>query len=365
MVMRRVRVLYIVSGLNTGGAEMMLWKLLKAIDRRRFEPVVMVLGELGRPHGLIEDLGVRVHSIKIREGFGGLLRGGIGLRVVKSEAPDLIQGWMYHGNIAATLYKALLGIKVPVLWGIRHTFYRWGDYPIKNRCLIKGGASLSRYVKRVIYNSKESLDRHIRIGYSVENGVVISNGFDCEGYKPSDARGRKNTRKRLNIPVDARVIGLIARWHPMKDHGTFLRSARILANRMANTKYVLVGRGMEESNRRLVRMIGSLNLADNVMLLGEREDIAEITACLDVATSTSAWGEGFSNTIGEAMACGIPCVATNIGDSARVLGKTGICVPAENPSAIAEAWERLLRLPESSRMTLGMRVETGFSIGSQ
>jgi glycosyltransferase involved in cell wall biosynthesis len=168
--------------------------------------------------------------------------------------------------------------------------------------------------------------------------------------------------------MDGLIIGCSARYHPMKDHRTFLRAAALLSSHRDGVHFVLAGRGVDPSNRELLAAVRSLGLELQVHLLGERQDMPRITAAFDIGTSSSQSNEGFSNAVGEAMACGVPCVVTDIGDSAFLVGDTGIVIPPLNPEALSNAWIRLVDMDRSSRESLGraarQRIEGEFSISA-
>jgi glycosyltransferase involved in cell wall biosynthesis len=177
---------------------------------------------------------------------------------------------------------------------------------------------------------------------------------------------RRQVRAELRIADDVVLIGLVARYHPMKDHASFLRAAGLVARAHPAVRFLLVGKGLTVEEPKLLKIIGEQHLHGCIFLLGERSDIPRLTASLDIACSASAWGEGFSNSIGEAMACGVPCVVTDVGDSSHIVGDTGLSVPPRDPDALARAIGRLIEAGPEHRRHLGAaarrRIEDGFSI---
>ena len=350
---RRIRQLHVITALQTGGAEMMLYNLLAGMDRSRFDPSVICLGDSGLPGDRIRALGVPVHVAGIsptRPSPAFLWRV---CRWVRALQPDLIQGWMYHGNAAASLAQCLSLRKVPVLWSVHHTVYRLKD-DVKPRTanLIRLSALVSRRALRIIYVSRESADQHEALGFAPERTIVIPNGFDCDLFKPS-RRARSALRSQLNAGEDALLIGRIGRFHPMKDHKTFLRAASMIGETNHEIQFVLAGRGIDRENPDIADLVDRFGLHGRVHLLGERADIPEVTAALDIATSSSSFGESFPLAIGEAMACGVPCVVTDVGHSAAIVGETGLSVPPRDPSALAAAWLRLIHAGSATRSELG------------
>jgi glycosyltransferase involved in cell wall biosynthesis len=216
--------------------------------------------------------------------------------------------------------------------------------------VIRVGAWLSRYVTSIVYNAEVSARQHETLGYASSRTCVIPNGFDCARFVPSD-EARLALRRELGLSDDAKLIGLIARYHPIKDHATFLRAAAF-ACAEHDAHFVLAGRDVDEGNRELMEAVGRLRLEGRVHLLGARGDMPALTAALDVATSSSI-GEGFPNVIGEAMACAVPCVVTDVGDSAHIVGPFGRVVKSGDAAALARAWGDLLDMPDDERLALG------------
>jgi glycosyltransferase involved in cell wall biosynthesis len=196
---------------------------------------------------------------------------------------------------------------------------------------------------------------------------VIPNGFDLLVLRP-DRSARDNLRKELAIPADAPLVGMLARFHPMKDHSTFVKAAALLRERLANAHFLLAGEGVDDTNAELIGQLASLGLVACTRLIGVRTDVTRVISSLDLFTLTSCSGEGFPNVLGEAMACEVPCVATRVGDSAYVLGDTGCIVSPRDPQALADAWALILESSNERIRAMGRaaraRVEAMFSIGA-
>ena len=363
-----MKILHVITGLFTGGAEMMLYKLLSCKPRRRFEPVVISLMDRGTLGDHIEALGIPIHTIGMKEGEPTLSSAWRLIRTARQLQPDLIQGWMYHGNLAAQLARAFLPKSIPVLWNVRHSLYTL-EYEKKiTAAIIKFCASISYLPTKIIYNSQTGAKQHEKIGYSHSKTIVIPNGFDTVLFAPSSEANNSLCRE-LNIPKNTVLIGLIGRYHPMKDHTNFLHAAALLKkqNSGLNAKFIMAGRAVDWDNQNLCQLAKELGLVDSIHLLGERHDIPRITAALDIASSSS-YGEGFPNVIGEAMSCGVPCVVTDIGDSAWIVGDTGQVVPPRNPEALCAGWLKLIDMGIEAQSKLGararQRIEQLFSIES-
>ncbi len=325
----------------------MVLKLVAAIDRSRIAPSVVSLKEIGTIGKHIQALGVPVYGLDMARGWPNLTAIWRLRALGEKLRPDIVQGWMYHGNLAATLLAKMRGT-IPVVWSIRQSLYDIGKERPLTRAVIRANAALSAIPKRIIYNSQTSLKQHVKFGFKNDHAVVVPNGFDLAQFRP-DAQTRYHIQAELGISPQAVLIGLVSRYHPMKDHATFLRAAAILVQHVAHVRFLMLGHGV----RQLSSLVASLNLADSVLLLDEREDIPDLTSALDIACSSSAWGEGFSNAVGEAMACGVPCVVTDVGDSALIVGDTGRVVPPKDPRALASAIIDMIDIGQEGRARLG------------
>jgi len=358
-------VMHVITGLATGGAEAMLWKLIRSSDNKRFPTVVISLTDLGTLGQSIMDCGVPVHTLGMMRGKISFARLLAFARLIRRMNPSIILGWMYHANIAALCARALAGSPAKLLWNIRHTPYDLGSEKMLTSMLIRLSALLSLYPCRVIYNSHVSLQRHCELGFHKENSIVIPNGFDLEEFSAS-AEKRMRVRRELGIPDDVPIVGHIARFHPMKDHESFLQSARLIGQQFPDARFVLAGRDVSCANTQLVQWCNGSGLKDKVFLLGERADVSGLLSAIDVLCLSSAWGEGFPNIIGEAMACGVPCVTTDVGDAGIIVGNIGRMVPKHDPAALAEASCDLLNSTPWEKRTLGeaarQRIAEHFSL---
>jgi len=346
-----IRTVHIITDLSTGGAQMMLYKLLASIDRSHFEPIVICLMDKDVIGKKIETLDIPVYTVNMSQGKLSISALWRLIKLVRASVPDVIQGWMYHGNIAAIIGRIFCFKKVALLWNIRHSVYDLKYEKKYTAQIIRIGAICSKMAIKIIYNSSKSAEQHEELGYTVDRTVVIPNGFDCLRFKPSSV-ARIAMRKELTIKENDIVIGLIGRYHPMKDHDNFFKAAGILIRIYSNVCFVLAGPGVDDSNAEISKAIRQHRIEEKIRLLGDRKDTPVINAGLDIACSSS-YGEAFSNVIGEAMACGVPCVVTDVGDSAWIVGDTGKVVPPRNPEALAKAWSFLIEAGPEERNRLG------------
>lgn len=343
---------------------MMLYKLLSRMDKSRFNNVVISLTNRGTLGKKIEEMGIPVITLNMERNKPNPVKVLQLAILLRKHKPDILQTWMYHADLIGGLAAKFAG-RFPVVWNIRHS--NLDPQVNKKRTLrtVMVCAKLSRWIPaRIVCCSEVSCNIHIGIGYAQDKMVVIPNGFNVEDFHPDQA-ARLSVRKELNISEGSLLIGLVARFDSQKDHPNFIHAASKLNARMPDVHFLLCGEGITQNNLNLMDMIEKANIRPCCHLLGRREDISRLTAALDIATSSSC-GEGFSNTIGEAMSCGVPCVVTDVGDSALIVGDTGKVVPPKNPEALAEAWQELIESCQERRNQLGAaarhRVEENFNL---
>ena len=350
--LRPIRILHVVNDLAIGGSEMMLYKLLSRTNRKKFEPTVISLDGVEKLGDRIRELGIPVYSMGMKPSALrplSLLRLARAARRIK---PDLIQGWMYHGNLAAQFAGLWARRPVSIFWNIRQSLYSLEDEKPATAKAIKLGARLSHWPDRILNNSRKSVTQHSAIGYQTANSVVIPNGFDTELFAPSE-EARHTVRAELGVAQNTLLIGLIGRYHPLKDHATFLQAAALLLKQQPEAQFVLAGKLVDWNNESLRKQIQDLGMIQRVHLLGERLDIPRLTAALDVGTSSSC-EEGFPNVIGEAMSCAIPCVVTDVSDLRWIVGDSGKVVMPRDAEALAEAWKELIEIGRQERTALGV-----------
>lgn len=339
-------ILHVISGLRTGGAEMMLVALCRVLTRRGLPQRVVALTEGGPNAAALEDLGVPLDVIAPRGPFGaaaGLLALA---RTVRRTRPAVVQGWLYHGDLFAAAAHRLAGrpAGTRLAWGLRNSDIDDARYGR----LLALGRLLSRWPDTIISNSEAGLDFHLTRGYRPRRSAVVPNGIDTARFRP-DPASRLAVREELGLGADAVVVLHAARVDPMKDHAGLLAAAA----QVPDLTLLLVGAGTE-----------TLALPGNTRALGRRDDIARIAGAADLVVSSSAFGEGFSNALAEGMASGLVPVATRVGDAALVLGPHGLLVEPGRPDALAEALRQVAALPAAERRAQGLaaraRIETSF-----
>jgi glycosyltransferase involved in cell wall biosynthesis len=328
------RILHVITTLERGGAETMLWKLLSRIDRSRFGSEVVSLTSIGDVGRDIEQLGVSVHALGMHRSWPSPLSFVRLSAAIQRFAPHLVQTWLYHSDLIGGAAARLAG--VPVVWNIRSGEIDRASMKMTSILVLSACARLSSHLPSAIVACSDASRRiHTDLGYTPDTMVVIPNGFDLDLFRP-DTCARAAIRAELGVPDNAPLVGLIARYDPLKDHTTFIRAAAIVNRRIRDAHFVLVGNGVTWQNEAVTNLLRELELTERFHLLGVRGDIPRITAALDLACSSSI-SEGFPNTIGEAMACGVPCVVTDVGESAKIVGDCGRVVPSRDANAFANA----------------------------
>jgi glycosyltransferase involved in cell wall biosynthesis len=342
-------VLHVITGLHTGGAEAQLVNLALANHRAGIAVVVASLIPGGVHRQRLADAGVATLDLGMRRGHGSALAPLTLARLIRRCRPAVVQSWMYHADLLATLGWLLSGRwrATRLIWGVRCSNLDIGRYRPALRRVMSRCARLSRLPSAIVTNSAAGRRAHEVLGYRTRHFAVIENGIDTARFKP-DAAARANVRRDYGLDADTPLIAIVARVDPMKDYLTFIQAL----DRLDGVHALAIGEGTE-----------GLGEIERMISLGRRDDVPRLLAACDVVVSSSAFGEGFSNAIAEGMACGLPAVATEVGDAARIVGDCGRLVPTRDPPALAEAVRALL---DDDPAALGVRararVENEFSV---
>ncbi|NGT12983.1 glycosyltransferase family 4 protein [Achromobacter insolitus] len=342
MSARPLRVLHIITGLGQGGAESVLFRLA-TYPEANVEHVVVSLTDEGIYGERLRAAGVAVHVLGMKRGRVSL-GGFLALRaLVAAERPDAVQTWMYHADLIGGLAARLAGVRA-IAWGIRNSGEHLERSSRSARMVLRACALLSgRIPKAIVCAAQKSAERHADKGYDRARMVVIANGYDLSRYAPN-AEARSRVRAQWGVPQDVPAIGCVARWDPLKDHANLLRAIAALVRdgRDAGLRCVLIGRGMDTDNAELGALVDKLGLRDRLVLAGPSDDVPAAMNGLDLHVLSSC-AEGFPNVVAEAMACGVYCVVTDVGDAAYIVGDAGVVVPPEQPEALARGIETALR----------------------
>jgi glycosyltransferase involved in cell wall biosynthesis len=342
VIPRPGKILYVTAGLRGGGAEAMLTRLATAKPGVADEITVVSLLPAEAHVERLRAAGVTVVELNFDQAAGvasGLLKLA---RLIAERRPDIVQGWMYHGDLAALVALVMSGRRkqTRLVWGIRCSaldLRHYGGFGL--RLVVKACTLLSGWPDLVTANSAVGLKSHLAIGYRPRRAEVVANGIDVDAFRP-DAAARRAVRLDLGISENTILLAHVARVDAMKDHAAFLAAMAQLPDVSA----LLMGAGTE-----------NLPGAHNVIRLGRRQDVARLFAAADFVVSSSRFGEGFSNVLGEGMACGLPAIATDVGDAKLIVGDTGVVVPPEDPVALAAGIRALAGESAAARAERGTR----------
>jgi glycosyltransferase involved in cell wall biosynthesis len=346
-------ILHVISTLAVGGAEMLLIRLVPQLVRVGYTNIVLVLGEDVTLKPALEEHGASVISIGMTAGRPPSLSHLRRLRtVVRNLRADVIHGWMPHGCLAALAIRHLVAGRPPVIWAMHQTLYDLRDEKLLTRLIIRILAACSGVPQGILYVSKVSQVQHAAIGFRNDVEANIPNGIDLNLFAPA-AQARERARATLGLSLDVPVIGHVGRFHPMKDYATLLNCAHEVIERQPNTRFVLVGREVTLAKSELRQLVENGPGQGQIALLGPRSDVHAILPAFDLLCLSSAWGEAFPTILLEAMACEVPCVVTDVGDSAEIVGSTGRVVRPADPAALADAICELMQLEPAERILKG------------
>ncbi len=352
---------FLTRSLDSGGAERQLVTLSKGLHAQGYAIVVVVFYPGGSLEKELREAGVTVRVVDKRGRWdvcGFVLRL---VRLLHQERPDILHSYLVVPNLLTVMLKPLF-LHTKVVWGIRASNVDLSRYDWFVRLTFKVSCWLARFTDLIIVNSQSGWDYHLACGFPREKMVVISNGIDTGRFKP-DPEARQRMRTAWGIKGHEKLIGLVGRLDPMKDHPTFLQAAALVAREREDVVFVCVGDGPANYRQELQELSEELGVGKCLNWVGKLDDMPAVYNALDIATSSSSYGEGFPNVIGEAMACGVPCVVTNVGDAAYIVGKTGVVVPPKNPRALAEGWKACLACDRDVRVwSAQSRIEENFSV---
>ncbi len=332
-----MHILHIITGLADGGAEAVLYRLCTH-NQDNHHTVISLIDE-GKYGPLLSQAGIAVHCLRMQRGricISGMFQAW---RLIKHLKPDIVQTWMYHANLLGGFIARLAGVK-PVVWGIHHSTL---DTSKKSTIIIaKISARLSKWLPiKIVVCATKAAEIHIRQGYDRRKINVIPNGYNISQFHPNLVAG-KALREEWGITGQTPIIGLVARFNPQKDHGNLLAALCILVAKRIEFLCVLVGRDIRDDNKELTLLIKKIGNEERVRTLGKREDIPAVMNAIDINVLSSSNGEAFPNVLAEAMSCGTPCVTTDVGDAATIVGTTGWVVPPQNALELADALELAL-----------------------
>lgn len=333
-------IVHISTGLEVGGAENILSQLVERLNPEEFYSQVVSLTEMGPMAARIASVGVKVDALEMRA-KGRRIAGFARLRrYLRETKPAIVQTWLYHADLIGGF--ASVGLPTKLVWNLRQSNLHSDTSKGGTRLVAAACAPLSHILPdSIVCGSQSASEVHATMGYSTRKMVVIKNGVDLNRFKPQP-QDRIAMRRELGVEDRAILVGMIARFDPQKDHETFVDAASKFSAKHDDVHFVLCGTGINKQNAQLLNWINRGGRAERFHLLGIREDIPVVTAALDLLVSSSAYGEGIANTLLEALACGVPVVATEVGDARDIVGDSGRVVPPGNSECLLEAFEDVL-----------------------
>jgi glycosyltransferase involved in cell wall biosynthesis len=347
-----VKVLFLVRSLELGGAERQLVVLALGLRLEGHAVEVAVFYGGGALEAELREAGVPVHDLGKRGRWDNLRFGWRMARLVRRVRPDVLHGYLGGANIAAVAMRWMYP-RVRVVWRIAASYVDLARFDRAARWTYGMEARLARLADLVIVNSQAGRRYCLQRGFPAAKLAVVPNGIDTEHFRREAAAGAR-LRAEWGAVDGGSLVGIVARLDPMKDHPTFLRAASEVARRRPEVRFVCVGDGPADYAARLRRLAGELGLEPVLTWAGARRDVVDVYSALDVLCSSS-YGEGFPNVIGEAMSCGLPCVATDVGDCAWIIGDAGVVVAPKNVPALSEGLLQVLQLDDGERRALGDR----------
>jgi glycosyltransferase involved in cell wall biosynthesis len=359
-----IRVLHLITSFGLGGAETSLAQLVSGMDGSRFANSVVVMRRLPDVTPPVPTQTVPLHCLGMRPGVPNPVAAARLLRIVRSERPHVLQTWMYHADLLGLAAGRLAGVPKTV-WNIRRSFIDMQEHSRLSALVLRMLARLSSIPDAVVTNSLAGQRTHQALGYNPRGWVWIPNCVDSERFRPNPNE-KQRLLSELGLPPQTLLVALVARYLPIKGHDVFFAAASKLAALDPSVHFVLAGLNIDETNNSLMRSISGSGVRERFHLLGQRKDVERVLAAVDLACSSS-YGEGFPNVVGQAMACGTPCVVTDVGDSALIVGKFGKVVPAGDSAALYRSSAQLLS-SHQERQRLGRgarrRIEQCFSVAS-
>lgn len=354
------KIVHVITDLDVGGAEMMLYRLLSSsVGSTDYQHIVISLTSQGPIAAQLKARGFVVFDcglVSLKKMPAAIMRLR---RLLQQLQPDIVQTWMYHADFIGGLVARWCGYR-NIIWGIRST-----QVPINSRLtglLVKINARLSYLLpKKIVCVAQAALESHRQFGFDDKRMLVIGNGIDLdEFFKGIDSN--LSVEKTPSLP---RIIGCVGRYHADKGQDLLVQSFAQLLPQQPDLRLMLIGRGCDSANQQLVALLKQLNLEHAVDLLGERQDIAALLHTMDIYCMPSR-SEGFPNGLVEAMACGLPCVATDVGD-ARLLGDGVVqFVAPASVSELTRGLQQMLEISPAARLSLGQqaaqRIKQQYSI---
>ena len=332
-----MKIAHIITSLDDGGAEHTLFKICKYENRN--EHLVISLKDSGKYYKPIKNLGIKIFCLNFSK--WSIFKFFHLIKILKQTKPDVLQTWLVHSDFIGSFAGKLAGIH-NIVWNIRYSNFNIKSANLITIILVKILAIMSFYFpKLIIINSIKAKKIYIKNGYDEKKLKFIPNGFDLSILKFNNKK-KKIFQKKIRIKKNTVTIGNVARFNPKKDHLNLIKALSIIRSENINFQSILVGTNINKKNKKLISEIKNLKLQENIKLLGQKNDISKVMSSIDIYVQSSSYGEGFPNVLAEAMACKIPCVATDVGDASHIIGNSGWIVPAKNPYKLAKAIKKAI-----------------------
>jgi glycosyltransferase involved in cell wall biosynthesis len=334
-----MKILFFVRDLGIGGTQRQLALLAAGLARRGHDVAVAVLYGGGALEALLGKSGARLLAIGKSSRWQAVVPLARLRRVFQKERPEVVYAFLpTQTTLAALLLSRRL--KTKLVFGIRAAGVRLDHYDALTALMYRCEAWLSRRADLVIVNARAACADAVARGFPRGRIVVVSNGIDTDAMQPDAAAGLA-LRRMWGLANNAFVVGCVARLDPMKNHATLLKAAAAFARHHSDARLVCIGEGSSAYRAELEALANSLGLADRVIWAGDIRDVKAAYNSFDITTLSSSFGEGFPNAVAEAMACGIPVVATDVGDVRSIIGTLGEVVPPDDPDLLCAGWTRL------------------------
>ena len=325
-----MKIVHIINGLKDGGTEQTLFKICKYDIKNQH--IVISLSKKGKYFLLLKKINIKVYCIDLK--YYSVIKFFSLIKLIKFLKPNTIQTWLAHGDFIGGLAAKLGGFN-QIVWNIRYSKLDKSTTKLTTLCLIRILSKLSFIIPKLIAGVSKSVLKNCKdLGYCKKKLRLIYNGYELVNIKSSKLK--INFRKRYKVQKNIPILGAVARYDETKDHTNLLKALSILKKKNINFLFLLVGRNINTKNNTLINQIKEFRLSNSVKLLGSKNNILQIMSIIDMHILSSKT-EGFPNVVAEAMSCGTPCVVTDVGDSASIVGKTGWVVPPNNPIKLANA----------------------------
>ncbi|MGP5313376.1 glycosyltransferase family 4 protein [Psychrobacter faecalis] len=348
-----MKIVHITTGLNNGGAEGVLYRLVTHDQDN--EHIVVSMMDAGKYGPMLLDKGVRLYCLNLDQGKFSLKAIVKLYKILKKTNPNVVQTWMYHADLIGGLTAKVAGVK-NIFWNLRHTSFDSDHTKTSTIKIARLNAKLSKIIpKKIISCAQAAVKIHTDLGYDEEKIVVIGNGYDLSTFRIDD-HSRNLIRDELSIGGNP-VIGMVGRYDPQKNHKGLIEALAIVKKNGYIFDLVLVGRDLNHENKAFLDQLKKSDLYEQTHLLDQRNDISSIMNALDIHILSSSYGEGFPNVIAEAMACGTPCIATDVGDSKTIVNDYGTIIEPNCTEKLSLAIMKNLDLFKNDQKWKKLRLE--------